>query len=68
MYAIRSYYAAIVIDSSNEEVLFAKNPDLKLPPASTTKLVTAMVALDRLAPDYMVSISRKAADTPSILV
>jgi len=58
--------AAIVIDSSNEEVLFAKNPDLKLPPASTTKLVTAMVALDRLAPDYMVSISRKAADTPSI--
>jgi D-alanyl-D-alanine carboxypeptidase (penicillin-binding protein 5/6) len=58
--------AAIVIDSSNEKVLFAKNPDLKLPPASTTKLITAMVALDRLDPDDVVTISRRAADTPSI--
>ncbi|RJQ56499.1 MAG: D-alanyl-D-alanine carboxypeptidase [Nitrospiraceae bacterium] len=58
--------AAIVIDSSNEEVLFAKNPDLRLPPASTTKLITAMVALDKLDPDAVVRISRKAADTPSV--
>jgi len=58
--------AAIVIDSSKEEILFAKNPDLKLPPASTTKLITSMVALDNLDPDSVVTVSRKAADTPSV--
>jgi D-alanyl-D-alanine carboxypeptidase (penicillin-binding protein 5/6) len=59
--------AAIVIDSESEEVLYAKNPDVKRPPASTTKLITAMVALDKLDPDDMVKISRKAAETPSVL-
>ena len=59
--------AAIVIDSKSEEVLYAKNPDVKRPPASTTKLITAMVALDKLDPDDMVKISRKAAGTPSVL-
>jgi len=59
--------AAIVMDSESEEVLYAKNPDIKLPPASTTKLITAMVALDKLDPDDMVTISRKAAETPSVL-
>ncbi|MBI5739937.1 MAG: D-alanyl-D-alanine carboxypeptidase [Nitrospirae bacterium] len=58
--------AAIVVDSSKEEILFAKNPDLKLPPASTTKLITSMVALDKLNPDSVVSVSRKAAETPSV--
>ncbi|RJQ24061.1 MAG: D-alanyl-D-alanine carboxypeptidase [Nitrospiraceae bacterium] len=57
--------AAVVIDDK-EEILYAKNPDLKLPPASTTKLITAMVALDKLNPDSMVTVSRKAADTPSV--
>ena len=59
--------AAIVIDSESEEVLYAKNPDVKLPPASTTKLITAMTALDKLNPDDVVTISRKAAETPSVL-
>lgn len=58
--------AAIAIDSANNEVLFAKNPDLKLPPASTTKLITAMVALDKMEPDALVTVSRKAAETPSV--
>ncbi|RJQ48544.1 MAG: D-alanyl-D-alanine carboxypeptidase [Nitrospiraceae bacterium] len=58
--------AAIAIDSSTSEILYAKNPDLKLPPASTTKLITAMVALDTLNPDDIVTISRRAADTQSI--
>ncbi|MCG2814238.1 MAG: hypothetical protein L6245_06110, partial [Thermodesulfovibrionales bacterium] len=39
--------AAVVMEASTGRVLFAKNPNLKLPPASTTKLVTAMVVLDR---------------------
>ncbi|HSW63825.1 MAG TPA: D-alanyl-D-alanine carboxypeptidase family protein [Dissulfurispiraceae bacterium] len=58
--------AAIVMDASSERILYAKNPNLKLRPASTTKLVTAMVALDHLHPDAMVRISVQAAETPSV--
>lgn len=58
--------AAIVIDGVSEKILFGKNPNWKLPPASTTKLVTAMVALDHLNPDQIVTVSENAANTPSI--
>ncbi|RJR15426.1 D-alanyl-D-alanine carboxypeptidase [Candidatus Microgenomates bacterium] len=36
----------LAIDSDSGVVLYEKNPDLKLPPASTTKIMTALVALD----------------------
>jgi len=49
-----------------ESVLYARNPSAKLPPASTVKLVTAMVALDRLRPEALVTVSRAAAATRSI--
>lgn len=58
--------AAIVIDGATEKILYAKNPNWKLPPASTTKLVTAMVALDRLSPDTIITVSKSAATTPSV--
>lgn len=58
--------AAVVIDASSERILYAKNPHLKLPPASTTKLVTAMVVLDRIHPDSIVTVSANAADVPSV--
>ena len=38
--------AAILIDSSTGQVLYQKEPDLRLPPASTTKIVTAIVTLE----------------------
>lgn len=38
--------AAIVIDAQSGTVLYEKNPDLPLYPASITKMMTAMVALD----------------------
>ena len=50
----------------NDAVLYAKNPSAKLPPASTVKLVTAMVALDRLDPAKIVKVSRTAGATRSI--
>lgn len=58
--------AALVMDASSEKILYAKNPNLKLRPASTTKLITAMVVLDRLDPDTLVRISDHAAKTPSV--
>ena len=53
--------SAIVIDIGNRKVLYSQNPHLKLPPASTAKLVTAMVVLDRLKLRQKVYISKKAA-------
>jgi len=58
--------AAVVMDKDSGEILFAKKLNLKLPPASTTKLVTAMVALDKLDPETIVTISEHAARTPSV--
>ncbi len=57
--------AAIAINSDSS-VLFERNSSAKLPPASTTKLVTAMVAIDMLSPDTIVTVSRHAACTPSV--
>jgi len=42
--------SAIVIDASTDAILYGFNLNLKLPPASTTKLMTALVALEHLSP------------------
>jgi D-alanyl-D-alanine carboxypeptidase (penicillin-binding protein 5/6) len=52
--------AAVVIEGSTGRVLYGKNPNLKLPPASTTKLMTAMIVLDRLDLNDTVTVSDKA--------
>jgi D-alanyl-D-alanine carboxypeptidase (penicillin-binding protein 5/6) len=57
--------ACIIIDDHGS-VLYEKNPTTRLPPASTVKLVTAMVALDYLDPAMSVKLSRGAAATRSI--
>jgi D-alanyl-D-alanine carboxypeptidase (penicillin-binding protein 5/6) len=57
--------AAVVMDESGA-VLFAKYPNAKLAPASTVKLVTAMVAIDTLDPATVVKISRNASRVRSI--
>ncbi|HAK89378.1 MAG: hypothetical protein A2077_01150 [Nitrospirae bacterium GWC2_46_6] len=58
--------AAVVIDSASERILYAKNPNLKLPPASTTKLVTAITVLESINPDAVATVSENAAGTPSV--
>lgn len=58
--------SAVVVDAQTGSILYGKNPNLKLPPASTTKLITAMVALDNLTPDTKVKISEKASKTMSV--
>lgn len=58
--------AAVVLESNSERILYAKNPHLRLPPASTTKLVTAMVAIDRMNLNTITTISEKAANTQSV--
>jgi len=57
--------AAVVMDSFGT-VLYAKYPKARLAPASTVKLVTAMVAIDMLKADAVVRISEKAAKVRTI--
>jgi D-alanyl-D-alanine carboxypeptidase (penicillin-binding protein 5/6) len=53
--------AAVVIDSSTGKILYAKNPDLRLAPASTTKLMTAIVTIENADLKDIVTISRNAS-------
>jgi D-alanyl-D-alanine carboxypeptidase (penicillin-binding protein 5/6) len=54
--------AAVVIDASTGKLLYAKNPDLKLAPASTTKLMTAIVTIENTDLKDVVTISRNASN------
>ena len=53
--------AAVLMNPVTGEVLFAKEPHLRLPPASTTKVLTALVALERLNPNARLLVSPQAA-------
>ncbi len=57
--------AAVVMDATTGRVLYAKNPDLRLLPASTTKLMTALVVLERAKLSDVTTVSRKAAGQPA---
>jgi serine-type D-Ala-D-Ala carboxypeptidase (penicillin-binding protein 5/6) len=56
--------AVAVIDATSGKLLYAKNPELKCPPASTTKLMTAIVTLENKDLKDIVAISRNAARVP----
>jgi len=49
--------SAIVVDVNSKAVIFQKNPDLKLSPASTTKMLTALVAFEQYPLDKVASVS-----------
>lgn len=49
---IRSEYA-IVYDIQGNDILFAKNPEERCYPASTTKILTASVLLDNVPEDFL---------------
>ena len=57
--------AVVVMDVATGKLLYAKNPNLKRPPASTTKLMTAMLAIENTSLQDVVTISSNAADTPA---
>jgi serine-type D-Ala-D-Ala carboxypeptidase (penicillin-binding protein 5/6) len=52
---VGSAAAAIVVDGRNGEVMFAKNVDSRRAIASTTKLMTALLALERARPRQVFS-------------
>jgi D-alanyl-D-alanine carboxypeptidase (penicillin-binding protein 5/6) len=52
--------AALVIDAETGAVLYTKNADERLPMASTTKIMTAIIVLESLPLDQTVMVSRNA--------
>ena len=48
--------AFLVIDKESGEVLAEKNADRELPPASTTKIMTAIIALEHMDQDQIITV------------
>jgi len=62
-------YAALVMDARTGEVLYARNADTRLHPASLTKMMTLYIAFEaikkgEISLDTVVTVSRKAANEP----
>ena len=53
--------SAVAMDASTGRILYAKNPDLRLAPASTTKLMTAIIAIEKADLSDVVTVSRNAS-------
>ena len=56
--------ASVLVDRVSGRVLYAQNADELLPIASTTKVMTAMLALERSKPDDVVTASANASGVP----
>jgi serine-type D-Ala-D-Ala carboxypeptidase (penicillin-binding protein 5/6) len=58
--------SALLIDAKAGKVLFQKEPDLRLPPASTTKIVTAILTLESGRKlDDTLTVSKTATRVPA---
>jgi D-alanyl-D-alanine carboxypeptidase (penicillin-binding protein 5/6) len=55
--------AAVLMDAETGQVLFAKNAHKPLPPASITKIMTAILVLERCDLDAVVKASERAVNT-----
>lgn len=58
--------AAVLVDGETGRVLWGKNEDEKMAMASTTKIMTCLVALENAELDEVVSISAYAAGMPDV--
>lgn len=63
-----SLYArsAVLMDADSGRVLFGKNPEEELPMASTTKIMTCILALENGRLDDQVTVSKDAASQPAV--
>lgn len=59
---------ALIVDAVTYDVLFQKNPDGKFPPASTTKVMTAILAIENLPLDYDVVPTKNVASVEPTVI
>ena len=52
--------AGILVDLDTGEILWERNPHLALAPASTTKVLTSLVALENFSPDRSITVTSDA--------
>jgi len=57
-FPVLSAQAALAVDLDAEIILYEKNPEKPLLPASTTKIVTALVAMDYYPMDTVIKVGR----------
>ena len=60
--------AAIVINVTTGRVLYQRNADLRLPPASTTKVATALVVLEQKQLQKYLRVSSNASRIPPVKI
>lgn len=53
--------AAVAVDAATGKILYSKNPNRRFPPASTAKLMTAIVVLENEKLSKIVTISKNAS-------
>ncbi|MEG1605832.1 MAG: peptidoglycan-binding protein [Clostridia bacterium] len=57
--------ACVLVDAATGEVLYAKNADERMYPASTTKIMTLMLALQQKKLKRMITVPEAAAQVPA---
>ncbi len=63
-YASLSAHSAVLYDATHSRRLFGKNIHSRVLPASTAKVMTALLVLEKLSLDRVVTVSRRAALPP----
>ncbi len=58
--------AAVLMDADSGRILYGKNADQKLPMASTTKIMTCILALEYGNPEDIAEVSSYAASMPKV--
>jgi D-alanyl-D-alanine carboxypeptidase (penicillin-binding protein 5/6) len=57
--------AGVLMNMQTGKILWSKNKDLRLPPASTAKILTALVVLERSRPDDIATVPTRRSDMPT---
>jgi D-alanyl-D-alanine carboxypeptidase (penicillin-binding protein 5/6) len=57
--------SVLVIEQTTGSIVYSKNPDQKMYPASTTKMLTALVTLDYLGKDEIITAGEEIKNIPS---
>lgn len=60
--------ASILVDIGSGLILEGRNIHTRLPPASTVKLMTALVAIEKLSPEALIGVSALTAGRPAMRV